>query len=168
MHLISNRVKYVRVKDIIGQSRLASFGVDVDFYTVGYERLSPEELFLLLRCAGVRCLADVRARPWSRVPDYGKEALESRLDEYGRKYEYGIKYVSMSAVGNPYCEPDWKERYRKMIESRSLELEKLHSAISACRSALMCYEKDPVDCHRSILSGIMASRYGLSYADLRA
>jgi uncharacterized protein (DUF488 family) len=145
------------------QSRLSS----PDFYTVGYERLSLDELLSILQGSGVRCLIDVRARPWSRVTDYNKEALEEKLPEHEKKTGYAIKYVSMPSVGNPYRDSAWKEEYGQMISGKSFELEKLRLAISECLSALMCYEKDPGDCHRSILADLIKNRYGLDYSDLR-
>lgn len=59
------------------QSRLGMFvGDDAGFFTVGYERLSLEELFLLLKDAGVECLVDVRQAPWSRVPEFSKPVMK--------------------------------------------------------------------------------------------
>jgi uncharacterized protein (DUF488 family) len=145
------------------QSRLAS----PDFYTVGYERLSFDELFTLLRDADVRCLVDVRAKPWSRVADYNVGALEEKFAEYGSEAGFVIKYVSMPSLGNPYRDPSWKEEYLKMISGKTGELEKLHATVTGCTAALMCYERDPRDCHRSILAGIIKKRYGLDYSDLR-
>jgi uncharacterized protein (DUF488 family) len=145
------------------QSHLAS----PDFYTVGYEQLSLTELFTLLRDANVRCLIDVRARPWSRVADYNIEALEEKFTEYGQNAGSAIKYVSMPSLGNPYRDPSWKEEYLKMISGKTVELEKLHAIIAGCMTALMCYERDPRDCHRWMLAGIIKKRYGLDYSDLR-
>jgi uncharacterized protein (DUF488 family) len=154
------------------QSRLGA--VDADFFTVGYERTSLEQLFLLLKGAGVRCLVDVRDAPWSRVPEYRKDVLEDRLAGLGREYGYQIRYVSMPAVGNP-PENRRSDRsteammacYRDYMLAKPAALDGLAGLLGKCRSALMCYEADPRECHRSVLAAILAERYGLSYADLR-
>lgn len=148
-----------------GQSRLSSFGVKADFFTVGYERLSAEELFFLLEGAGVRCLADVRANPWSQVPDYCAAALEEKLRRLSR--EYTIDYVSVRELGNPFRDSDWKERYRQSLSSKNEAIERLYAMIRSRPTALLCYEKDPSDCHRSILSAVLRERYGIEPADLR-
>lgn len=154
------------------QARLGVAGAD--FYTVGYEKLKIEELFTLLRAAGVRCLVDVRETPWSRVQDYRKSVLEDRLAGLSADNGYPVKYFSMPAIGNPpenrKSDRSTKEMmifYRRHVQSRARELEELREIISKCRTALMCYEADPAECHRSVLAAVMAEKYGLTYADLR-
>ncbi|WP_424358867.1 DUF488 family protein [Methanocella sp. MCL-LM] len=154
------------------QSKLGVLGSEPDFYTVGYERLSLEDLFLLLKDNGVRCLVDVREAPWSQVPDYRKATLEEKLPELSRFYEYEIKYVSMPSVGNVFRKNDLSdleinESYRQHIVRKEAELETLHGLITKSKTALMCYEADPDSCHRSVLASVLASKYGLTYCDLR-
>jgi uncharacterized protein (DUF488 family) len=154
------------------QSRLGM--IEADFYTVGYEKLKIEELFTLLRETGVRCLVDVREAPWSRVPDYCKDALEDRLSTLGAATGYTIRYYSMPALGNP---PENRKSdrpvreilafYREHVRTRCRELEELREIIKKCPTALMCYEADPAECHRSVLAATLAEKYGLTYADLR-
>lgn len=145
------------------QRRLSS----VDFYTIGYERLGIEELFLLLLGAGVKRLIDVRVNPWSNVPDYCAAALEERLRAIGEERGHFIEYISMRELGNPFRDQGWKEQYRQRI-TKNKALKELHDLIISRPSALMCYEKDPSDCHRSLLAQVMRERYGLEHADLRA
>jgi uncharacterized protein (DUF488 family) len=154
------------------QTRLG--GNEADFYTVGYEKLKLEDLFALLRQAGVHCLVDVRDTPWSRVPAYCKNALEDGLAELGSASSYPVKYISMPALGNPRenRESDrsmaemWTV-YRQHVLARNRELEELRELMKNCKAALMCYEADPAECHRSVLATIMTEKYGLTYADLR-
>ena len=154
------------------QSRLAA--AEADFYTIGYEKLKIDDLFALLREAGVRCLADVRDVPWSRVPAYRKKALGEKLDELGAQNDYTIMYISVTALGNPKeirksgCALDeMMVAYRRHISEKARELDELRDLIRDCKTALMCYEADPAECHRSVLAAVMAERYGLSYIDLR-
>jgi uncharacterized protein (DUF488 family) len=154
------------------QTRLGDDGVD--FYTVGYEKLKLEDLFALLRQAGVHCLVDVRDFPWSRVPAYRKSALESRLPELSEANGYQIKYVSMPELGNPK-ENRKSDRsmgemmtvYRDYALTRTREIGELYEIMKSCKTALFCYEADPAECHRSVLAAIMAEKYELTYADLR-
>jgi uncharacterized protein (DUF488 family) len=154
------------------QARLGP--VEADFFTVGYEKLRVEELFALLKGAGVHCLVDVRDAPWSRVHDYRKGVLEDRLESLGAAQGYHVRYVSMPSLGNP-AENRKSERnladamafYRQHVQTRAKELAELRDVIARCRAALMCYEADPAECHRSELARIMAERYGLTHADLR-
>lgn len=154
------------------QTRLGDDGVD--FYTVGYEKLKLEDLFALLRQAGVHCLVDVRDFPWSRVSAYRKSALESRLPELSEANSYEIKYVSMPALGNPKenrksgrSMGDMLTVYRDYVLTRTREIGELYEHMKSCKTALFCYEADPAECHRSVLAAIIAEKYELTYMDLR-
>lgn len=154
------------------QSKLGVLGSEPDFYTVGYERLSLEDLFVLLKDNGVHCLVDVREAPWSQVPDYRKAVLEEQLPELSHAYGYEIKYVSMPSVGNVFRkndlpDKDINESYRRHIVAKEAELEALRDLLLKSKTVLMCYEADPKGCHRSVLSSVLASKYGLTYCDLR-
>jgi Uncharacterized conserved protein len=154
------------------QTRLGQ--AEVDFYTIGYERLKIEDLFARLRDADVHCLVDVRDTPWSRVPDYRRDVLDDKLAGLSAANEYQIRYVSIPALGNPVGirnsdrpTPEMMAAYRQHALSRSRELEELQGIIKSCRTALMCYEANPAECHRSTLAAIITEKYGLTYEDLR-
>ncbi len=108
------------------------------------------------------------------MPAYCKDALENHLAELGESSGYHIRYISMPALGNPQ-ENRKSDRpvaemmtvYRQHALSKTRELEELHTIAKKCKTALMCYEADPAECHRSALAAIMAEKYGLTYADLR-
>jgi len=156
----------------LAQSKLGHLGIEPDFYTVGYERLNIRELFLLLKENGVHFLVDVREEPWSAVYDFRKAAMEEKLPELSREYGYEVRYVSIPAVGNPFRTHDASteeilKEYRRYILTRTEELEGLYELIKRYKTALMCYEADPRDCHRSVLSSVLAEKYKLSYTDLR-
>lgn len=155
------------------QSKLGMLGSEPDFYTVGYERLSLDDLFLLLKDNGVHCLVDVREAPWSQVPDYRKATLEEKLPDLSLAYGYEVTYVSMPSVGNVYRKNDLSDReindiYRRHIVTKEAELEALHGLITKSKTALMCYEADPEGCHRSVLAAVLAQRYKLTWSDLRS
>ena len=125
-------------------------------YTIGYEGLTQAEFITALRQAGVGCVADVRAVPLSRRPGFSKNILAAGLREAG------IDYIGFKALGTP---PDGREAARKGDHARlshvyagQLELpEALFQAaqlLDCARdmpTALLCYERDPGCCHRSLL-----------------
>lgn len=154
------------------QTRLGDDGVD--FYMVGYQKLKLDDLFALLRQAGVHCLVDVRDFPWSRVSDYRKSVLESHLPELSEASGYRIKYVSLPALGNPKenrksgrSMGEMMTVYRDYVLTRTREIGELYETMKSCKTALFCYEADPAECHRSVLAAIMAEKYELTYVDLR-
>jgi uncharacterized protein (DUF488 family) len=125
-------------------------------FTIGYEKSTQPELIAALQAAGVTRLIDVRAVPQSRRPGFSKNILRNGLAEAG------IDYVHLKALGTP---PEGREAARK---GRHADLERIYAgqldlpeAIVAGAemrelaaeqpSALLCYERDPSGCHRTLL-----------------
>ena len=110
---------------------------------------------MLLRKANVTAIADVRSSPYSRhSPHFNREELreELRLD--------GISYVFLGKElgGRPkerrfYCEG--VADYEKMAKAPEFSkgLDRVIAGAKKYRIALMCSERDPLDCHRCLLVG---------------
>ena len=131
-------------------------------FTIGYEKATQPELIAALQAAGVTRVIDVRALPLSRRPGFSKTMLRNGLAEAG------IDYVHLRALGTP---PAGREAARK---GRHAELERIYAAqlelpeaiVAAAEmrdlaaempSALLCYERDPKGCHRTLLLREVAS-----------
>jgi uncharacterized protein (DUF488 family) len=141
-------------------------------WTIGYERLLPEALVTELEAAGVQRLIDVRYRPQSRRAGMSKTRLGERLAEQGIAYEHRRE------LGTP---PDirwfYKNRqvaagaaaFRTHIETESSDaLDALAAELPAGpRTALLCLEAEPAECHRRIVTEQLAERVpGLRVVDL--
>jgi uncharacterized protein (DUF488 family) len=131
-------------------------------FTIGYEGTTVAEFINALRMAGVRRLIDVRALPLSRRPGFSKTALRGALEEAG------IEYVHLKALGTP---ADGRAAARA---GRHADLERIYAgqldlpeaiAQSALMlalanevpSALLCMEREPAHCHRSLLLSAVAA-----------
>ena len=126
-------------------------------FTIGYEGATVEGLVSALQAAGVRTLADVRAVPLSRKPGFSKKSLGARLAEAG------IGYRHLQRLGTP---PDGREAARKgnhagleRIYLSHLEASDAQAQLAELAElartepvALLCFERAPADCHRSILA----------------
>jgi uncharacterized protein (DUF488 family) len=133
-------------------------------WTIGYERLLPEELVAELRAAGVRRVIDVRYRPQSRRPGMSKTRLADLLGEHG------IAYESRRGLGTP---PDIRVLFRagRTTEARAsfrdhvegagvAELEALSDELPAAPpTALLCLEADAAVCHRRVLTEALQRRH---------
>jgi uncharacterized protein (DUF488 family) len=131
-------------------------------FTIGYEGATQPELIAALQAAGVERVIDVRAVPLSRKPGFSKNVLAAGLREAG------IDYVHLKALGTP---PEGREAARKgrqdVLEQVYAGQLALPEAIAeAARmldladerpSALLCFERDPAACHRSLLIGAVAA-----------
>ncbi len=125
------------------------------FFTIGYEGTTVPEFLQALRSAGVRQLVDIRALPLSRRPGFSKSALRSALEEAG------VAYHHLRALGTP---ADGREAARKgrqqdleRIYRSQLELPEAIAATAQLRqlaieapTALLCFEREPAGCHRSL------------------
>jgi uncharacterized protein (DUF488 family) len=130
-------------------------------FTIGYESTTVAEFLAALKQAGVERVIDVRAVPNSRRPGFSKNLLRNALAEVG------IDYVHLRALGTP---ADGRAAARagrhqdlERIYAGQLELpeaiaqgaQMLELAIEK-PSALLCYEREPGGCHRTLLLSAVA------------
>lgn len=125
-------------------------------FTIGYEGATQAELIAALSAAGVERVIDVRAVPLSRRPGFSKNVLAAGLRDAG------IDYVLLKALGTP---PEGREAARKgrhdVLERVYVaQLETPEAGLQAAQmlelaaekpSALLCFERDPATCHRTLL-----------------
>ena len=125
-------------------------------FTIGYEGATQDEVIAALRQAGVGRVIDVRAVPLSRKPGFSKNVLAAGLREAG------IDYVHLRALGTPPAgrEAARKGRWAEMNLIYAAQLETLEAGAEAAHmialaeempSALLCFERDPAQCHRTPL-----------------
>lgn len=125
-------------------------------FTIGYEAATQADLIAALKEAGVELLADVRAVPLSRRPGFSKNILAAGLREAG------IDYVGLKALGTPAEGRDAARKHDiarlRRIYSSQLELPeamaesaRLVDLATERPTALLCFEREPACCHRSLL-----------------
>ena len=130
-------------------------------YTIGYEGTTVPEFVAALNRAGVERVIDVRALPLSRRPGFSKTALRSALEEAG------VEYVHLKALGTP---ADGRAAARA---GRHADLERIYAGqlelpeamaegaqmLELARdkpTALLCMEREPAHCHRTLLLNAVA------------
>jgi uncharacterized protein (DUF488 family) len=125
-------------------------------FTIGYEGATVDEVLTALGGAGVEQVADVRAIAASRRPGFSKTSLAASLAEAG------ISYRHLRALGTPKPGRDAaKKGDRATLErvySGQLELPEAQAESAVLRAmvedkptALLCFERDPAMCHRTLL-----------------
>jgi uncharacterized protein (DUF488 family) len=125
-------------------------------YTIGYEQATQAAVIDALREAGVELLADIRFLPLSRRPGFSKSSLKAAAEEAGIAYRH-FKQLGTPAEGREAArrgdhaglarvyagQLELPEAMAQMGELREIAQDK--------RVALLCYERDPAICHRSLL-----------------
>ncbi len=122
-------------------------------YTIGHSNNNIEKFTALLQEHEVTAIADVRSHPYSRYLSHFSQAelkfhlKEARLDYVFLGKELGARPEEES------CYVDGKAIYEK-IAARKLFTEGIGRLIKGSEKyniALMCAEKDPINCHRAVL-----------------
>jgi uncharacterized protein (DUF488 family) len=136
-------------------------------YTIGYEGTDIDRFVATLKAVGVRRLADVRALPLSRKKGFSKNKLAERL------VAEGIAYLPFRQLGDPKPGRDaaragqydkFRAIYGAHLESQEARdsLDELLTVADEEPTCLLCFERDPETCHRSIV----ARELGLQVFDL--
>jgi hypothetical protein len=118
-------------------------------FTIGHSNHAVEHLLELLRRHQIDVVADVRSRPYSRfVPHFSRERLARLLEEAGIGYLYlGGELGGKPPRGEaPATALDYPDRIRQPKFQGGVE--RLLTAARERRVALLCRERDPLDCHR--------------------
>src|SRR6185369_9496574 len=117
-------------------------------FTIGHSNHPIEQFLALLQGAGVRALVDVRSFPVSRyAPQFNKQALAKSLEKKGIAYLYCGRELGGRSHERPSQPTDFQEGLARVMA------ESAHPRI-----ALMCAERDPLDCHRRPLARALAER----------
>ena len=125
-------------------------------FTIGYEGTTVPEFIAALEKAGVRRVIDVRALPLSRRPGFSKSPLKAALEEAG------IEYVHLKALGTPAEGRTAARagRHADMARIYAGQLELPEAIVQSAQmlelaaekpSALLCMEREPAHCHRTLL-----------------
>ena len=137
-----------------------------ELFTIGYEGSRLADVVATLSAAGVTTLLDVREAPWSRRPEFAKRALGEAMAAAG------IGYRHMKALGTPKAGRDAARAgdtatFRAIFDAQletdaaQAQLGEVEALVATERPCLMCYERDPNRCHRSIVAARVAVTRGL-------
>lgn len=124
-----------------------------EIFTIGHSTHSWEDFIFLLQSANVTALADVRTSPYSRhQPQFNRNELREELRSDGISYVFlGKELGGRPSEPRFYC--DGVADYEKMAQAPEFSkgLERVIEGSKKYRIALMCSERDPLDCHRCLL-----------------
>lgn len=128
----------------------------VVFHTIGYEQNEPKAFLKLLRANQVEMIVDVRQMPLSRKKGFSKNQLRELLATEG------IEYCHLQTLGAPKTIRDrlrengsWWEYvkgYEKVLASRQEDIRELIAFAGDRRICLLCFERKPEECHRSLVA----------------
>jgi uncharacterized protein (DUF488 family) len=132
-------------------------------FTIGHSNYSLEDFLLLLSMHHINALGDVRSHPYSRyLPHFNKDSLQESLKINQIAYVFLGKELG-ARTNNLSCYINGKAVYELIANTEDFKqgLERICQGAKKYNIALMCAEKDPITCHRSILVSRHLQNLGL-------
>jgi len=125
-----------------------------EIYTIGHSNHSIEHFVDLLKKHDITAIGDVRSHPYSKYnPQFSYEALKPELKKHNIAYVFLGKELGARS-DDPSCyNQEGKVQYARMAQTENFKkgIERLNQGLESYRIAMMCAEKDPLMCHRTIL-----------------
>jgi uncharacterized protein (DUF488 family) len=124
----------------------------------------------LLEQHDITAIADVRSTPYSRRNrQFNSKGLAAALEAKG------IAYVSLgkelgARSEDPSCYEGGRVQYRRLMQTDLFNqgIERVLAGTQRFSIALMCAEKEPLDCHRTLLVSRALEAGGVSIAHILA
>ncbi len=132
--------------------------------TIGYEQANLGDFIATLLDARVECVLDVRELPLSRKRGFSKRALSEALEAAG------IRYAHIKALGDPKPGRDaaragrfaeFRKIYARHLATAGAQaaLEQAGELALSSRCCLLCFERDPENCHRKVVADSLSRLY---------
>ncbi len=140
-------------------------------FTVGHSNHPPETFINLLVRHGVDEIIDVRSAPYSRyTPHFNHDALQNSLDDIGIAYAYLGGELGGRPADRSCYDPDGRVRYDRVADTEQFD-DGIRSVIRAADErhvALLCTEKEPLECHRTLLVARALAERGVAVQHILA
>lgn len=139
-------------------------------FTIGHSNHPIEAFLELLHRHAVTAVGDVRSHPYSRyVPQYSREPLKAALARAGIAYVFLGKELGARSE-NPACYKQGKVQYDCLAREPEFAegIKRVTDGMQKHSIALMCAEKDPLECHRTLLVARRLHEAGIEVAHIHA
>jgi len=139
-------------------------------FTIGHSNHPIEKVLSLLALHQINAVADVRSSPFSRInPQFNREEFQKALNDAEVRYVFLGKELGARS-DDPTCYENDKIQYQRLAKTKQFQsgLERIIEGASSYRVALMCVEKNPLHCHRTILVARELAKQGLGVMHILA
>ena len=126
----------------------------MELFTIGHSNLSIEAFLFLLEKHGITAVADVRSHPFSRyLPHFNKSEIAAYLSMAGIRYVFLGKELGARPEDLSCYDTSGKALYDRIAATPLFfaGIQRLLKGAASYKISLMCAEKDPITCHRTIL-----------------
>lgn len=139
-------------------------------YTIGHSNHTVERFIELLRKHGISVVVDVRSVPFSRMqPQFDKNSLARDL----RKHSIAYLFLGRELGGrsdDPTCYDNGRVRYQLLAQTKEFQegLERICAGNEHHRIVIMCVEREPLECHRTLLISRELESKGIKVVHIHA
>ncbi len=123
-------------------------------FTIGHSTHTLKSFIELLNKHSVREIGDVRSQPYSKYSRmFNRENIEQELNKNDIVYSF-MGHELGGRISHPDCyDNKGKLQYRQVARLSGFQsaLNRIRNKLETHNMALMCSEKDPLQCHRMIL-----------------
>ena len=122
-------------------------------YTIGHSNHEIAKFIKLLKEHDITAVCDVRSAPYSKyAPQFNCDSIKDKLKMSGIQYVYLGKELGPRSEKQE-CYIDGKVQYNLLAQTNAFKegIARVKKGLENFRVALMCSEKDPAICHRTIL-----------------
>ncbi|KZX11132.1 DUF488 domain-containing protein [Methanobrevibacter curvatus] len=133
-------------------------------YTIGHSVYEIDYFINLLNKYEINLVLDVRSIPYSKhTPQFNRELIKKSLENKGIRYEFfGDVFGARQKDHALFNEEGILDFVKfKELDSFKEALNKVIENINLLNIVIMCSEKEPLDCHRSILISKAFSNHGV-------
>jgi uncharacterized protein (DUF488 family) len=155
-------------------------GESTSIYTIGHSNVTAEEVIALLMANEIATVVDVRSVPYSQyTPQFNREIFEATLKQAGIDYKFAGETLG-GRPKDPTCyrcdaKPKSRGAFLKQVDYGAVMkrpwyqkgIARLVEIAGAQRTAIMCSEEDPNDCHRHHLIAQTLLPQGISVYHIR-
>jgi uncharacterized protein (DUF488 family) len=139
--------------------------------SIGHSNHPVERFIALLRAHDVTAVADVRSTPFSRRhPQFNKERLDAALTQAEIVYVFLGKELGARTPDLTCYDENGRVRYGRIARTAPFQegIERVVQGAGKYRLALMCAEREPLECHRTFLVTPAVEARGLPVAHILA
>lgn len=147
--------------------------VTATLFTIGYSGHTLTSFADALRQAGVEQVIDVRRNAVSRKAGFSRRGLTEFLERQGFGYAHepalGVPWELRDELREGKCNlAEYLRGFRVYLASERVTLERVLAAVHEKPSCLLCLERDPAECHRTVVAEelVKLARVGLQIVPL--
>jgi len=134
---------------------ISNMDESITIYTIGHSNVRVEQILNLLQANNIQAVVDIRSIPQSRYsPQFNRKSLAKVLDEIGITYVYLGDSLG-GRPNDPTCYQGSEVKYDEVMKRPWYQqgIEELLPIVRLQRTAILCSEEDPKQCHRHRLVG---------------